>query len=401
MRRFGTSLCALLALLAGSVNLASAQAITPAKALAPDNADTADYVRTTTGLVFHGKIIEETGEQVVLMTKSGPIPFPRKIIAEVHKAGVDYRRPSERIQPVPIPEGKQAQYLATARQHVADGKHEQAVAVCKGLMDLPTKSLSDAQRDNIGKIAAQAYFELKDWKAAAEGLRYAARAIESDVDRNRIQAMAEALAENEPPAIAGQTADNFPQAMMLAMKWKADQIFDDARTFADNPKETHREEGVKRLLQAADARLANAEAYVPGYSVQRWPEICKTLVTQMVAAVEKAAGQCTEDRKGMIRIYWQKVISRRRAIAWNEGVTEYLKLRQAAVDCLQNVQYVEDNHPLKLAYDDGAFKALKEKRANLTKQLQDLKFYHEDAKDLRNRPIRIKGKLIKPVSLSR
>lgn len=363
----------------------------------PDDSETADYVRTTTGLVFHGKIVEETPEKVVVRTKSGLVPIPRAVIAEVHKAGVDYRSPSEKIQAVPIPAGEEAAYLDKAKGKLKEGSNQEAAAICKGLMALPVAKLTDEQRDAIGKVAAQAMFDLKDWPASADALRYGARAAATPMDRERLQAMADALMANEPPRIGDQTAENFNQAMLLAMKWQADRIYEDAKVLVSEPKEIQREEGIKRILSGTRTRLAKTEAFVPGYSIQRWPGLCRILATVMVGQVEKAVEVCTEERKDMLRIYWQKAVSKKYGLAWNAKVAEYHKTRLAAIDCLGNIDYIEENEPLKEAYEEAEFKAFKEQRTKLVKDLEELEYYNEDAKGYRNQPIHTKGKKIEPV----
>lgn len=362
--------------------------------------DEDDYVRTTTGIVFRGRITEETGDKVVIQTSSGPVTIPRAIIEELRKACVDYRTPSERIEAVEIPEGKEAEYLAKAKASLKAGQYEETAGVCKGLMDSKiTSRLTPEQRDTVGKIVAEAYFELKDWKAASQGLIYASRAIAGEVDRERMKAMAEALAANEPSSIGGQTVESFTQAMSSAMKWKADQIFSEAKTFVADTKETHREDIVKRALKAADMKLGKAEAFVPGYSLEKWPQVCKTMAVQMVDTVEQATVVCEKERAEMTRVYWQKVINRRVAMAWNERCIAYLKLRQASHGCLENVQYIEDHHPLKMAFDDGQWKGFKERRGKLAQKVESLKYYAKNAKDPRNRDIRIKDKRIAPAKL--
>lgn len=360
-------------------------------------ADTDDYVKTTTGLVFHGKIVDETPEQVVVLTKTGSVPIPRAIIQEVHKAGTDIRTPNEKIPAVTIPEGQEAAMAEKAKALVTEGKFEEAAGVCKGLMEPgPTKAMNDAQRDGVGRLTGMAFFELKDWPAAAAGLRYSARAIKEDLNRDRMLAMAEALEAAQPPTIGGETAGNFDQAMSLAMKWKAEKIFIEARDWALNIKDWNREEAVKRALQGADARLGKSEAYIPGYSIQKWPEVCRAMVTEMLATVETATAKCTTARSEMIRFYWQWTVSVEIGRAWAEKVNEYLAVIQASEDCLANVTMIDTDHPLKAAYKDEEYKQLTEQRKKLAETLEGLKFYDQDAKNPKNQPIFIKGRRIAP-----
>jgi hypothetical protein len=362
-------------------------------------ADEQDFVRTTKGLVYRGKITEDKPDKVVILTHSGPITIPRQIIAEVRKAGVDYRSANEKIEAVEIPEGKEAAFLARATKLVGDGKHAEAAAICKGLRAISPSRLTARQRETVGQTLGQAFFNLQDWPAAASGLNYAARAVTNEMDRQRIRAMAQALKANKPPTIGGQTVDGFAQAMHAAMKWKADQIYDEAAKIVNDFRQVHQRDPLDRILQAADARLTQAEVFVPGYSIQRWPEVCRTMTTQMVGTVEKAAGKCTGERKELIRLYWQRTLTVKRAKSWNEAVDNYLKRRQAAGDCLANVTHIEQNHPLKMAYKDNEFKQFTEKRTNLAKTVEDLRYYDQDAKAPGRRnpiTIRTKGKRIAP-----
>lgn len=365
-------------------------------------ADEQDIVRTTKGLVYRGKITEEKPDKVVILTRSGPVTIPRQIIAEVRKTGVDYRAANEKIEAVEIPEGKEKAFLEKARKLVGDGKHAEAVAICKGLRAISPGRLTAQQRETVGKTLAQALFDLGDWPAAASGLNYAARAVTGDMDRQRIRAMAQALLANKPPTIGGQTADGFAQAMQAAMKWKADQLYDEAAKIVGDFKQVHQREPLEQILKTADARLTQAEVFVPGYSIQRWPEICRAMATRMLGTVEKAAGKCTEARKEFTRLYWQKVLTPQRAKAWNKDVNAYLKLRQAADNCLVNVTYIEENHPLKMAYKGDEFKQFTEKRKRLAETVEGLRYYDQDAKAPGRRgqiTIRLKGKRIAPATV--
>jgi hypothetical protein len=380
---------------------AAGQDESSAGAATAEKVDHDDYIRTTAGVVFRGKITQEDGDKVTIQTRSGPVTVPRSVIDVLRKGDVDYRPASQRIRAVEIPEGQEAAFLLEATKAFREGGYEKTIGVCKALMEAKhTSKLSDEQRDATGRIAAGAYFELEDWPAASDGLSYAARAVASEVDRRRIQAMAEALASNEPPNIGGQTVENFSQAMSAAMRWKGDRIFEQTREYVESQRDMEREDGVKRTLRIADERLGQTETFVPGYSIERWPEVCRAMVTKMIAGIERATAQCEEDRSNMIRYYWQKVLPTK-AAAWNEKCVEYLSRRQAAEDCLANVEYVEANHPLKNAYKDDEYKALAAQRDKLAKQLEDLKYYNEDATGYRNKKIKLKGKRIVPSSTSR
>jgi len=371
----------------------------PAHGEKPAEVECEDYIRTKAGVEFHGKIIEESGEQVVIQTRSGLVAIPRSVIAVMRKAKVDYRSASERIAATPIPEGEAASYLEKAGEHAAKGEHEAVVSICKGLMALKPNELTDGQREMTGKLSAQAYYVLKDWKAAAESLRFAARAVQNEVDRQRLLATAEAFSENTPPAIAGQTAESYLQAQQLAMKWKSDKVFVEAKTFVEETKETNRQEVVERVLKVGQGLLDKAEVYAPGYGGQRWPEVCKALVTRMMETVEKAAAECEVEREWLTRYYYRKIMTVDLSEQWNERCVNYLKLRQAAVDCLENVSYVEKNQPLKSAYSAEEFAGLKKKRDELAKQFEGLKYYaHDTGQDNR---IKIKDKVIAPSQVPR
>jgi len=373
---------------------AKTPAATPSTVEVPDDA-TADYVKTTTDLVFHGKITEETPEQVVVLTKTGAVPIPRAIIKEVHKHGVDVRPASEKIAAVEIPPGQEAAFVDQAKALSIGGKHAEAAAICKSLMEPgPTKALSDAQRDSVGRVAAVAYYELKDWPAAAAAIRYSAQVTKEEVGRNRLLAIAEALENNSPPRIGDETADHFDQAVTLAMKWKAERFFKEALDYALSLREYHRQEIIDRALDGATARLNKAEPYVPGISVTRQPEILRAMGTDMLAAVDKAIAKCTADRAEMIRVYAQRTASADIARAWNVRIGDYLSLRQAAEDCLTNIATMGANRPLKAAYKDEEYKQLEEQTKKLAAAVEALKFYDADAADMRGNPIRIKGKMI-------
>ena len=344
-----------------------------------------DVIHTTTGTVFQGKIIKQDGEKVVIETKSGPVTIPRTIIKELRLGSVDYRPASEKIQPVEIPEDQAAAFLKKAEEHFKNGEMRQTAAICEGLMVLGGKVLEAEQRESMGKMLAGAYFELKDWPAAASGLRRAAVSISGETDRERLLAVAEALENHKPGSIGGQTVEKFAQAQLAAMKWKADQVFDAANKFVEEAKEIDRSSNVDRALEIAQIRLAKSEIYVPGYSIQRQPELVKTMVGRMISAVQKAKIRCTEQQKGLKRTYVGNV-DRKRAEEWNKQCQDYLDIIEGTRTCLNHVKQLGEKYQIKDLYNADEHKKLGE-------EMYQLQYYDADIQ-AGNRTIRLKGKKI-------
>ena len=354
---------------------------------------TEDVIRTTAGTVFRGKVITQDGEKVVIETKSGQVTIPRAIIKELRLGNVDYRPASEKIKPVEIPADQAPGFLKKAEEHFKKGEMEQTAAICEGLMVLGGKVLSAQQRESAGKMMAGAYFELKDWQASARGLRRAAVSIGEETDRKRLMAVAEALEEHKPPSIGGQTVEGFAQAQQAAMKWKADRIFDNANEFVAEAKELHRRSSVERALEVAQIHLSKSEIYVPGYSIQRQPELIRTMAGRMISAVQKARVRCVEDRKVLKRSYVGSVVDRKHAEAWNKQCLDYLDIIDGARTCLNNVKHLGQTYPIKDLYKADEHKKLGE-------EIYKLQFYDSDIQ-AGKRTIKLKGKKIALIKFGR
>jgi len=377
----------------GQVVVADSAQPAPAKG-DPSPAGGGDYIRTKAGVEFRGKISEESGDKVTIVTASGSVTIPRDQIDVLQKAGVDMRPPSERIAATAIPAGQAREYVEKAGAHAKKGEHEAVVGICKGLLALKPDELTEEQLPVVTQMAAQAYFYLTDWKAAADSLRSASRLMKEPVDQQRLAATAEALAENVPPSIAGQTAESFLQAQQLAMRWKADRLFEEAKSALDSVKEGNRQDVLGQALKVAESRLAKSEVFVPGYAGPRFSEICKSLVTRLVEEAGQAAADCAVQRDWLTRNYMLKFSSPALAAMWNEKCVAYMNLRQGGAERVDNVDYVEEKYPLKSAYKDDEFKGLKERCKKLGEELEKLRYYENDAGP--DNRYKTKGKVILP-----
>lgn len=345
-------------------------------------------VHTTTGMRFVGKLLKEDGEKLSLQTRSGTVDIPRSVIDRIERPEADTRPASERIAAQEIPAGEEVAFLEKADEAFKEGKFETVVAICKGLQP-QISALAAAQRESMHKMAAAAYFEFKDWKATVVSLRFAARAVEADMDRRRLDAVAEALEASTMPDVAGQTVQNFEQLKTAAMKWKAEQYLNQAIQFMHSQKELHRQEALSNSLDVARKTLGNSEAFVPGFSIERWSDVVKATADYMIEAVERVVPRLTEEREELVRTYVGAISSMRHAAARNELVVAYLSKRSASAGVLVNLQWMEENSGVKDIYK-------KDKAAALEKKIEDLRFYHRDPP---NNRIRLKGLEIKPMSI--
>ncbi|MBN2582126.1 MAG: hypothetical protein JXL80_03595 [Planctomycetes bacterium] len=352
-----------------------------------------DTVKTKMGTTFRGKIVSEDGEKIVIETRSGPVTIPRAVVQEVRKAEIDYRSASEKIEAPEIRPEDAPKHIEEARKLAGKGEMTRAAALCEGLLNLPGGTLSNEQRETIGKTMAEAYFELKDWPAAARGLRKAAVAINVETDRDRLLAVAEAFEAHKPPTIGGQTVENFSQAQQAAMKWKAGEIFNYAKQYVDEMGEINRRSNVDRALEVAQIRLAKSETYMPGYSIIRSPELVKVMVERLMDAVGKAEKQLVERRKELMRGYVGHVTSRKYAEAWNKDCYVYLDIIDGAAGCLNNVTYLGERFSeTKDLYDTKAHEEHK-------KTVYGLQFYDEDIIMSGGRKIALKGNKIAPAKI--
>jgi len=345
-----------------------------------------DSVRTKAGTTFHGKIVSEDGEKVVIETRSGRVEIPRVVVEEIRKAGIDYRAASEKIDVPQIRPEEAPEYVKKARTHADKGEMKQAAAICEGLLGLPGGTLSSDQRVQVGTTMGEAYFELKDWPAAARGMRKATVAVTVETDRDRMLAVAEALEAHQVPSIGGQSVENFAQAQQAAMKWKAGEIFNYAKQYVDETKEINRRSSIERAMEVSRIRLARSETYVPGYSIVRAPDLAKAMVDRLMDAVGKAQAHLVERRKELVRGYVGGVTTRERAELWNKDCQIYLDILEGAAGCLNNVRYLGEQYP-----DAGFFDAKAHEQQKQT--VYDLQFYENDI-SIGGRRIELKGKKI-------
>ena len=345
-------------------------------------------VHTTTGLRFVGTLISEDGEKISLQTRSGAVEIPRSLVKRIDRPNEDRRPASERIAAQEVPAGQEVEFLLKADEAYKAGDFQTVVAISKGLQPR-IAALNPSQREANFKLAAGAYFELKDWRATAVSLRFAARALESDIDRQRLDAIAEAIEAANMPDVGGQTVENIEQLKAAAMKWKAEQCLKQACDYMINQKELHRQEALEKALDVARQTLGRAEAFVPGFSIERWNDVLKASAGYMLAAVERAIPRLEEDRNELVRTYMGAVASVRHAATRNELVISYLSRRSAASGTLSNLEWMEKNSETKELYE-------KDKATALGKQVEDFRFYHSDPINAR---VKIKGLEIKPMSI--
>ncbi len=349
-------------------------------------------VHTTTGLRFVGRLISEDDDKLTLQTRSGEIDIPRRIISRIDRAKEDRRPASERIAATEVPPGQEAEFLQKAGEAFKANEHETVVSICKGLR-ARSSDLEAEQRETMHKLASASYFTLKDWRATALHMRFASKTVESDIDRQRLEAIAEAVEASNMPDVGGKAVATFDELKQVAMKWKADQIVKQSIDYMLGQRDLHRQESLAKALEVAKQTLAGVEVYVPGYSLEQWPQVVKATADFMLTAVERAVPRMEDEREELVRTYVVAIGSPRHAASRNELVIAYLTKRIASASTLENLTWLEETH------EDVPELYNKETAGNLAKKVEELRFYHKEPINASRFRIQIKGLEIKPMQI--
>jgi len=294
-----------------------------------------DTVATTSGQTFLGQVAEETPERVVIKTESGTVTVPRAAIATVDRGALS--QPSaiaaEKIKPEDAPKAFEA-----AKDAIAGGNWVKAGSLLEGLLALDAKAFASANRGPAASALAACYLALKDAHGAARTFARRADLASAPSDRQRLLATAEALETVGSVAIGPKGAATYEDAIAAAMEWKARQLLGQAKDLAAKATDLNDMAKLEAAARQCLDKLAEADLYVPGFSLAHRKETLIALADNILKAARATTTLCAAERKTVSR-YWKTALGDARyAAIWNRQVTGYLRLRQAAEDGIKNLK---------------------------------------------------------------
>ncbi len=335
----------------------------------------ADRIVTTSGQVFEGQILEQDQAKVVIKTASGVVVIPR---IAIQAANVTTTPKPQTIKPATIDPLQAAQAYAEAEAAVNAGDWIKAGSLLEGLMQLDGTAFPHEKRVAGTAALATCYLQVKDPEGAAKAFERRAKLVDPESDKKRLLAAAEAIRKCAGPmiggiAFAGVLIDNKPvgryeEAVDAAMGWKAAQVLEEAkeigRKATDLDDKAKLDDAVKRLTE----KVAEADLYVPGFSLLRRKDVLMSLTENVVPAVQKAVELCTEERKHLSGFWRTSAASVRLALQFNEKARAYLIRRQAAEDGLKNLRILAEKEKTAELCDEKV-------AAPLFVQLADLQYH--------------------------
>ena len=335
----------------------------------------ADRIVTTSGQVFEGQILEQDEAKVVIKTASGVVVIPR---IAIQAANVTTTPKPQTIKPATIDPLQAAQAYAEAEAAVNGGDWIKAGSLLEGLMQLDGTAFPHEKRVAGTAALATCYLQVKDPEGAAKAFERRVKLVDPESDKKRLLAAAEAIRKCAGPTIggiafAGVIIDNKPigryeEAIDAAMGWKAAQVLEEAK--AIGLKATGLEDKAKLddAVKRATEKAAEADLYVPGFSMLHRKDVLMSLTENIVPAAQKAVELCTEERTDLSGFWRTSAASVKVALQWNEKAKGYLIRRQAAEDGLKNLKALAEKEKTAELYDEKV-------AAPLVLQLSDLEYH--------------------------
>lgn len=334
-----------------------------------------DRITTTSGQIFEGKILEQDNDKVVIKTASGTVVIPR---IAIQSAGLTAITQAPTIKAATVDPLQAAQAYTDAEAAVNAGDWVKAGSLLEGLMQLDATAFPREKRVAGTAALVTCYLQVKDPEGAAKAFERRAKLVDPESDKKRLLAAAEAIRKNAGPTIGGvafagvlienQPVGRYEEAINAAMGWKATQVLGEAKDLGlkatDLDSKAKLEEAVKRCAE----KLAEADLYVPGFSLLHRKDVVMSLAENIMPAVQKAVALCLDERKDLSAYWRTSTASVKVAVAWNDKAKVYLIRRQAAEDGLKNLKALAEKEKVAELYDETV-------SAPLLAQLADLEYH--------------------------
>jgi len=327
----------------------------------------ADTVVTTSGQTFHGHVVEETPEKVVIQTRSGTVTIPASAVARVLRSGGGGRPEivAETIRPSDAPKALEEAKAALARKDWT-----KAGGVYEGLLQLPLAAFPAPERLAVTAPLVTCYLGVRDARGAVRTLRRRADLVTMPSDKDRLLAAADALDKAGGPAIDGKPVATYEEALEAAMAHKAARLLEEARDLAAKATALNETPKLEAAAKRALDKLGEADLYVPGSAAAHRREVLVALADNIMQAARSTVAALTDERRSLSQMHPNIPPDAKGALFWNTLVGRYLARRQAAEDGLKNLRAFAPRHQAPDLYAEREKEA-----AELLARLDDLGYH--------------------------
>ncbi|MCX5683190.1 MAG: hypothetical protein NT049_05835, partial [Planctomycetota bacterium] len=267
---------------------------------------------------------------------------------------------------------KGAQALKDAKSALVAGDWVKAAGLLEGLLQLDTNAL--AMDDRLGATGAliTCYLQIKDAQGAAKSLLRRAALTNDPTDKKRLVAAADVLKVSGATEIGGKTISRFEEVIAAAMPYRAQDFLKEANDLAAKAKDLNDLKQLDKAAATALKRLAEADAFVPGFSAAHRKEPLTAIFHNILVAARRTVEFCDKERLELTRTSVSSIASVAAAREWNNRATPYFAKREAAETAVKNLQTFAQKYEIADLYTSSE----KEIKSLLAK-LDDLQYYPE------------------------
>jgi len=324
-------------------------------------------VITKEGAVFEGILLDKNSERVVVRTSGGgQITIPADKVHSIEGEKED--PPPEdlpRIVPADIQPRMADDAFKEAKDSLRAGKWERAGALLAGLLALDPPRLDKQELAEAAEGLVTCYLQVEDPVGVGKALLKRTQFARTDVERKRYITAAEGLRAMRDMRLDGRKPQSCRELVDVSVKWKGEQLIDEARQLAKNASLLSVRGRLERTAQQCKDKLQEADQYIPGSSNRHRDAFLRMLPAKVMQAADQTINACTRERNWLQGNRWRSWADKDTVKAWADRIMAYLSAREQADDALRNLL----NAPsLKSLYDADHAK-------KLLKQLDDLKYY--------------------------
>lgn len=331
----------------------------------------ADRIVTKAGATWTGAIVDEDAGKVVLRTASGDVTIPRDSIKEMTRDSPAPPGPTtqpKKIVPLAVRPGRAAETLRAARTALEQGDWVKAGGLFEGLLDLDSKTLSDADRRATAAGLAACYLQVGDGPGAARAFgRRAALAVD-EKEKRILLAAAEALGQSGAARIGDKTVRSYDEAMAAAAEWKVQNLLAQAKKMSAQARQFTVAGYIERVSKNCMDKLAEADILSPNFSDAHRREVLEPMVANLMQGARRAVDLCTSEREYLNTHRYLSLYGGELTKQWLNRIVGYMGMRQDAEDALKNLKVAAEKVKFGDLYSETEVQ-------NLLRRLDDLRFY--------------------------
>jgi hypothetical protein len=329
----------------------------------------ADRIVTKAGATWTGAIVDEDAGKVVLRTASGDVTIPRDSIKEMTRGPAPPPEAApKKIVPLAVRPGRAAETLRAARTALEQGDWVKAGGLFEGLLDLDSKTFSDADRRATAAGLAACYLQVGDGPGAARAFgRRAALAVD-EKEKRVLLAAAEALGQSGGARIGDKTVRSYDEAMAAAAEWKVQNLLAQAKKMSAQARQFTVAGYIERVSKNCVDKLAEADILSPNFSDAHRREVLEPMVANLMQGARRAVDLCTSEREYLNTHRYLSLYGGEVTKQWLNRIVGYMGTRQDAEDALKNLKAAAEKVKFGDLYSETEVQ-------NLLRRLADLRFY--------------------------